>query len=873
MKPPRGARVLLRWTVPAEQRDEVLGDLAEVHRQRRTRLGRARAWWATTWEAVGIAGAFTAQRAREARIPVSWAELRRSVRLMMRQPTLTLTALLALTTAIGLSTTGYALAEAFLFSDLPFEGGDRIALLRAYTPEGDRAPVDLERYETFRRQASRLDHVGALEIATFNVAFGPDDVESLEGAWITPGLAAHLPHTPLLGRPLQPGDGDPGAEAVAVIREDLWNRRFGADPDVVGRAITVSGERRTIVGVLPADARFPDDGALWLPIGERFLGGDASGPRGGVTLVAVVAAGVDFEAAEEQLVTLAARAPGADGAAAPVRIRLVPLTDAMDGALIYVLMSALITVLVLVLLVVAANIGNLIYARTAARTQELAVRTALGAGRARLVGQLFGEVLVMGGAAALLGLTVAGEVLRRIDGAAEDLPYWIRFELSPGAVAFMVSVTLLATAVCGLLPALRATRRDPAAVLQSGGRGFQSGGLGRLGATMVVLQMAVSVALLGVAFITGQGFAGYVGTPDRIDGSDAAVVNLYLPRPDLADDIEAVDSLTRIRTALVEEISGIDGVRSMTIGTHLPRVEAARTRVAVTGAGGVAAQEPAGRVAAGPGFLEGLGLTAAVGRGLGPADHEAGAAPVAVVNQAFAARFGGSGAVGQAFEVVGSGPGGAVSEAPYRIVGIVDDTGFGPDQGPRAARYFVPLTDEGFAYGLVRADRSAAELEPRIRAAITRVLPTAQIGRIRPLADVGEENRRGMLMIGAGLFALGAVAMVLSVVGLYALMSFTVTRRTREIGVRRALGASPGEVFRALGRRAVIQITTGALLGTGLGILLIQARTIFTFEVPSTEYVVIPAVAGALVLVGLAALAAPTLRALRIRPVEALEAE
>ncbi|HJS79637.1 MAG TPA: ABC transporter permease [Vitreimonas sp.] len=438
---------------------------------------------------------------------ISMGEMRLALRLIVKQPILSVTIILALATGICLATMGFTLRDELVNSTLPYAAGERFARIFVLDREGKRASLDLPRYHGFRDGAKTFEHVGATGGRPFTLAHGASEVESVRGTLITPRSMRWLDASPIIGRTLIPADGAQGAENVVLIRESLWHRRYNAGADIIGRQLTIGGMPRTVVGVMPDTFEFPNSPELWLPLDELTLGGNLQSTTLNLWVFGVLRPGATVEQATAEVTRLAGQL---DTAATPQEeTRLLVRYFTADSDDSNMVMSALVGVLVMVLLVVASNVATLVFARTWARAPELAVRTALGAARARVVAQIFVETLLLGAVAAAIGIAAANGALHYIRASLEGWPFWVTLELNWRIVAFVVCLTLLVSAVTGLVPALRVTRHDLRNTLQAG-RGFAAGGFGKVGAVLLVLEIALSVALLNGAVTMARAFTSYI---------------------------------------------------------------------------------------------------------------------------------------------------------------------------------------------------------------------------------------------------------------------------------------------------------------------------------------------------------------------------
>jgi putative ABC transport system permease protein len=785
---------------------------------------------------------------------VSWGEVRLAVRLIVKQPVLSGTIVLALATGICLTTMGFTLREALVNSVLPYQAGDRFIRVFLYDKDG-RTDPGVELYHALRdRAAATVELVAAASGRPFTVTSGDGEVESVMGTMVTPRAMRWLDASPVLGRTFIPSDGDAGAERVALIRESYWRNRFNGDPSAIGRQLMVNGLPRTIVGVMPDSFEFNNSGELWLPLDEPTLAGSARGVFG------VLREGATVEAAAAEMNRIRQEMPGAGSD--PPETRLVVRGFTADSSNANIAMSALVFVLVLLLLVVASNIATLVFARTWARAPELVVRTALGASRSRVVGQLFMESLVIGGVAAVIGVAAAFAGLRYIAAMAEGMPFWVTLQPSGRGIAFVVFLTLLIGMVSGMLPALRVTRHDLRQGLQAG-RGFAVGGFGRVGATMLVVEIALSIALLNGAVAMTRAFQGYFEEVPALPVNQVLTVHLGRIR-DQSD-----------RDRIVDTALSLPGVVAAGASQSVPRLYPSPLPTLVEAmddeplpSAGRAPTHPVGN-----GFLEAIGARPVAGRLFTAADFLAGAAPVVVVNEPFVQKFlGGRQPIGRRIRI--DQPTAEGAARPWmEIVGVVPDLGLSVGDPEMRAGYYTPAHDEMLWYLAIRASVDPTTLISPLRAAVARLDPDLQLQDIRPLEEADREERAFLAGIAGGLTAMGGMALLLSIVGIYALLSFMVTRRTREIGIRVALGARHWQVLQSITGGAALYLAIGGLLGSVLGVLFVQMRSLILVSIPAPGFWMPATIFLTLAFAGLTACWLPARRALSIKPAEALNSD
>lgn len=808
---------------------------------------------------------------QDLRHALSMIDLRLGVRMMVRQPLLTLTATVALALGIGLSAVGFAFVEALLFSRLPFEGGDRFVRLRVLQePEQRAVNLSPDEYHMLAAQGTALEHLGALTTGRENVVTASAGLDVATTAGITPSSLAFLPHGPLRGRLLTPADGAPGALPVVMIREAYWRDTLAAAEDVIGMRLEVGGVERTIVGVVPSAFEFPNTPDLWVPLSEGFLEG--SGPLDpDARLFGVLVPGRTRAAAQQQLTAIATQIQPTPGATGPVRIEATRFTDLGPPA--RTMATGIIAVVLAVLIVVAANVANLTLARSFARAGEFALRGALGASRGRLVAQVTVEVLLIGGLAALVGGTAARAALRQMEGV-EEIPFWMDLGGGPLTLFLVIGVTLLATAIAGSWPALRVTRRNLSGVLQTEGGRTSDVRFGRLVGAMVVAQLAISVVMLHGALIVGRGLTRYSGqTLDLPANVLTAGVAPSAIDPGASDEGSAVASPQEIE----ELASTVPGVDAAGLATALPRHSppAAPTEVEALASEAPRAARMAPSAEVSAGFFAALDARALAGRLFAPDDYLEGALPVAVVNEPFVRKFlGGASPVGRRLRAIGTdGPG-----AWHEIVGVVPDMGLSVGDPELAAGYYVPLDidsrpEDRFLYLALRGAGDPMTYVSPLRQSLAEHDPALVLNRPERLEDVLADDRAFFKWLSTGLVALGAITLVLALTGVYAMMALIVTRRTREIGVRVALGATATRVVWTILRRAAWQVALGGAVGGVLAVLSLNARTILVSRLDDGGAWTLPLVLGLLVTAGLGATWLPLRRALRVQPSEAMRVD
>lgn len=845
----------------------------------------------------------------------SWLDVRLGLRLLVRNWGLTLVGGLAMSVAIGIAAVVFAAFDILMWSPLPLDEGDRVVAIQVWDREaGQRRDTAWQDIERWRGSLQSVEDVGAFQTIRRNVIAADGSVELVAVAEISAAgfRLARVP--PLIGRAIVEADLAPGAAPVMVIGHDVWQRRFAGARDVIGRELRLGEEVHTVVGVMPDGFQFPFNFQYWVPL---RLGADAmlrnAGPEGvvfGRLAPDATIARAHAEVSALGILPPALRRAQREGGSIdarpntePMGARVVPYTFAFTGDFergeLGLLWSLSSLVLVLLLLPPCANIAILNYARTVTRQQEFAARHALGGSRARIVWQLFIEALVLTAAAAgvaLLILRVVSVVMAgRVQGIPGGPPFWMTFDVSYRTLLFVVGLAVAGAAVSGLVPALQATGR--LARLGAGAlAGRTSLRLGATWTTLVIAQVAFSVGVLPLAAelawgtlrngVVGPGFAAEEFATARVAlEEDRFVLNrLETPRQmpgepedarrqrdalfgnrqrELARRLRAEPGILGVAAALrppgeepwvFVDIEGRD-VPTEVLNGRLPGFRARFNQVDAA-------------------FFDVYQVPSLAGRRFEEGDVAAEAA-AAIVNRNFADTIApGGNALGRRFRYVRATSGeslhGLEADRWYEVVGVVGNLPVTTDARvayhPAAAGQIHPAQLQ------LRLRAGPAGLEERLRNVAARVDPTLHVDQIRTLAAIYRDHRFGDNL---GAITIGAVTgsvLLLSAAGLYALMAFTVAQRRREIGIRSALGAQPGQLVAAVFRRAFWQIGAGSAVGMLAAYLVgryVPIEQIGGLPIPG----ILPGAAAFMLLVGVLASLGPARRGLRIDPTEALRSE
>lgn len=825
----------------------------------------------------------------------SWLDVKLGLRMLVKHPGLTAAGGLGIAVAIAIGAGFFAFAYSYFYPTIPLDEGHRLVSLEnwdvARNNEDRRAIHD---FHIWRDEMESVVDMGAFRDVSRTLITRDGGADLVQIAEITPSgfTAARVP--PLMGRTLVEGDGDPDASPVLVIGYDQWRTRFGADPEILGKEVRLGGRVHTIVGVMPEGFAFPMNHDLWAPLEARPSDYElGEGPW--IHVFGRLAPGYTLEEAQAELTVIGRRMarehPETHG---KFRAQIMPyiytLVDVnQDGGkgflLEFGLMNAMISLL---LLVVCVNVAALVYARTATRRGELAVRAALGASRRRIVSQLFVESLVLSVAGAALGLGIARLGLRYGRHIMETeigggLPFWTDFGIPGAAYVYTGALAVLAALITGVLPGLQATGRKMHANLQlhNSGTGPR---LGRTWTFLIVAQVAIAVAALPMAAATGW-WEAKGGTTEPAFDRDRHLIVWVMPDPDSSptegeDPQERRARLTQLRTELARRVRAEPGVVDH---VYMPNfsLNGSRMRVALEGdtaTPGSGAMRGVRALTVGPDFFRYFELEVLSGRVFLPADGDSTATDVAVVNRAFLGQvLGGGEALGRRISLTsGSAPSSTTqpSDTLFEIVGVVENLFRNPvDESLVAPRVYRPMRGEWSGPAnltLKLADADHGAIAGRVRQIAAELDPTV---RIRTLS-LAALQRQEHLVLSLTALILGLVfvsVLLLSAAGIYALMSFTVTQQRREIGIRRALGAQRRALLGGIFARAAGRIAVGVALGVGVALAVdaaAEGEILRGFGPPLLSTMVL-----IMTVVGLLAAVGPARRGLRIEPAEVLKEE
>lgn len=803
-------------------------------------------------------------------VEVLCRDLSYGLRMLCKSPGFTVAVLLTLALGIGATTAIFSIVYGVLLKPLPYRDAGRLVVLNETTPKVGLVSVSYPNFQDWRAQSKTFSQMAAVNSVTFNLG-GIDQPEHISGAAVSPLFLSMLGVRPLLGRDFDPSEEKEGTAPVVLLGYPLWQSHFGGSRNVLGRVIHLDGRSYTIVGVLPPEFRSLENIDCLMPIGLTPM--HERGERGDTNVVARLAPGFSFEQAKAEMDGIAARLaktyPEADHG---FGVSLRPIRDVFTNGLrpaILVLFGAV----VFVLLIACANVANLLLMRGASRTREIALRSAIGASRGRIIGQILSESLLLAALGGILGIALAYAGVR---GLVYLIPAGAlagaTLSLNEAVLLFAAGAAVSCTFLFGLVPALQVSRPDVQMELKSGGRtGSSSKSHGRMRSALAVAEVALALTLLVGAGLMTKSLYRLLSVdpgfePDRVVIMSMNLDSARYPKP---------PAILNFWNSILTRVRVLPGVESAALGTVLPFThDHSRSDITLEGMGLPELDKyphPDVHIVS-PGYTETLGVRLLRGRAFTEPDRE-NSPKVAMINSRIAMQFYGSAdPIGKRFHF------GHSLSSPSEwltIVGVVGDTKLYGLNNPSRLEVYVPFAqsiNDGMNLA-VKASGDPAALVSSIRRAIASVdkdQPVFAISTMREAVNNSVSTPRITLVL-LGLF--GVVALLLAAIGIYAVIAYSVAQRTLEIGIRVALGAPRGQVVRMILLQGTRIAAFGVLIGTVASLALTRGMASLLFSVRATDPVIFGSAAVLLMLIAVVACYVPAMRTLRVEPTTALRQE
>ena len=807
-------------------------------------------------------------------------DLRTAIRAILKDRWLSAAAVFALALGIGVNATVFTLVNAVLIRGLPFQDSASLYVLGTQRLPVDGSPnlgsVSYQEVLDWRSQARSFVDMAAFTQMSANIADDRAMPEQQNAARVSENLFRLLGQQPLLGRDFMASDGQKGAERVVILGNGVWKNRYAADPNILGKGIRINGEPATIIGVMPPGMKFPTRAELWTQI---IPAAESPRNRREYAVAGRLRPGVSLAQAQTELSGIAARlAAEYPDTNKDVGAAMQTFNERYNGGPIRTVFLALQGAVGFVLLIACANVANLQLSRSIHRAREIAVRVALGATRWRIVRQLLVESVLLGFLGGALGLLIAVGGVRLFDAAVADVgkPYWIVFTMDYVVFGFLGTVCVLTGILFGTLPALQVSKTNVNELLKEGGRGNAgSRRAGWLSGTMVVVELALTLVLLVGAGLMVRSFITLYTVDLGMATEQLMTMRMALPStkyPNAEKRMAFYDQLT-------PKLASIPGAEAVAVTTGVPGFGGGSRRIEIEGRSVPSKWEDRPEVAAtvvSPEFFRATGVEVVRGRPFAETDGAPGS-EVLVVDQRFAAEhFPGEDPIGRRVKFPIREPSPKDPAPVWRtVVGIsrtVEDLP-NPGQTRLAGSLYIPYRQDppAGAVLLVRSRLDPTAMMNAVRREVQLIDPDQPVFTVQTLDQMLAQTTWPYRVFGS-LFAIFAlIALVLSAVGLYAVMAYSVTQRTNEIGVRMALGADRRRVSWLVMRRGLLQLSIGLTLGIGGALALSSVLTdLLAASVRPRDPLTFVSITVLLSVVAVAACLIPARRASRVDPLVAL---
>jgi putative ABC transport system permease protein len=802
-------------------------------------------------------------------------DIRYAARTLSRSPGVTAIAVLCLAIGIGVNSTIFSVVNGVILKPFPYPDSDNIVVLESVNRRLDvyGGGISYLDFKDLRAQNTTLQAAAGFTNRSLTVTDSTSEPERYLGTTVSWNLFELLGTPPVVGRGFTTEDDRPGAERVVLLGYELWQRRYQGDASIVGRAISLNGRPHTIIGVMPPRFAFPENTRLWVPLApdvEQTSRDDRS-----LSVFARLKPGVSREQAASDISGVAGRL----ASAYPTLnrdwgVQVSPLSDWMLPGDTYLILLTMMGAATLVLMIACANVANLLLARASVRHREISVRAALGAGRWRIARQLLTEAAMIGLASAPLGIIIGFLGLRLLDRGIppDSIPYFVQWSMDGQSLLYTIVISMLTGVIFGLAPALQAAQTNLQDSLKEGGRGATGGRRAWLRNTLVVVEVALALVLLVGASLFVRSFMNLHGADVGFDTAPLMTMRFYLP----GEAYGPPEAKSRRVEDIVRRIERLPGVQAAFASNFVP--------FATGGGGGgevviegrptndAAMKEPSiARIGASPHLRQTLGVALVRGRDMTDTEGSTGAA-VALINEAMATRFWKDGdPVGARFRLTGDASG-----VWFTVIGVLAD--FRHFQGGSNRIFpaaYVPYPFEpAVSTGLtIRVAGDPASITSAVREQIRQSDPSLPVFGVRTMEENRQRSFWEYTLFGWMFSIFGFIALALASIGVYGVLSYTVSQRTQEIGVRVALGAERRDVLRLIVGQGVKLAAAGVLVGLAGAFVVTPLIGTLLYNVTPTDPLSFTGVALFLTAVAFLASYIPARRALRVDPIIALRGE
>ncbi len=803
-------------------------------------------------------------------------DLRFALRMLRAHRWFSLAVVVTLALGIGINTTVFTLVNAVLFKPVPIPGGERLVVIQHHNPADPRreSGVSYPEFREYRDQNTTLAGLEAVAGGEAVVSERGNPPERYRMGAVSHGLFNLIQTPPLVGRGFTAADDRPGAPVVVLLGHRVWQNRYNGARDVIGRTVRLDGTTVTIIGVMPEGFKFPSNEDLWTPLTPTAVREDPT--HRDLRLFGLLKPGTTVGEAQGDLALISARLTKAFPDTNKDLTALVQtFHQAYNGGPIRMVFLMMLGAVGFVLLIACANVANMMLSRAIARSREIAVRSAMGASRWQLVRQLLVESVLLSSLGGLLGLGLSAFGVHAFDLATQDVgkPYWINFEMDWVAFGYFALLSVLSGILFGLVPALRASRVDLNLAMKDGTPGGGSHH-GRFTGALVVLQFALTVVLLAGAGLMIRSFFAAQKLNDFVQPQSLLTARIQLPEGK-GDRYETPESRRQFYEQLLPRLRALPGVTAVAAVNNFPGLGAGDRNLEFEGRPNPDPKQPprATIVVQTANYLPAIGLPILLGRGFSETDGEPGQEAV-VVSRIFATlHWPGETAVGRRFRFLEKDKPGAW----LTVVGVSADMEQSADQKNTPPVVHLPFRQEpwGWMGLLVRTNSDPAALAAPVRAVVQQLDQDMPLYEVRTLTAALEKQHWFLNVFGTLFTVFAVTGLLMASVGIYAVVAQTTARRTREIGIRMALGATAANVIRLVVSRGLTQLLIGLVLGLGGAFAATRLLESIGFLVGISAHdpLVFISIAALLAVIGLTACWLPARRAARIAPTEALRTE
>ena len=808
-------------------------------------------------------------------------DIRYAARGLVKDRWVTLAAVIAVALGIGANTAVFTIVNAVLFESLPLDQPERIMFLNTQDPRGRALGVSLQDFEDWRRASRTFSGMALVFNPVLSLAENDQVPEPYPGAYISAVGFDLIGQKAALGRGFRADDDRPGAAAVVLLSDGVWRNRYGADPSVIGKTVKVNAVPTTVIGVMPKGFGFPSNEQLWVPMSQLAPAFQQRGRQSRFFFAyGRLADGATIEQSRSELVNISAElAQQYPSSNKDTSATVIPFLERAVDPEIRTLSWVLMGAVAFVLLVACSNVANLLLARSSTRSREIALRTSLGATRSRIIRQLLVESLLLSCIGGGGGLVLSAVGIRWFDANTQDVgrPYWMDFTMDGYVVMFFAGACVLTGILFGLAPALHISKTNPNDVLKEGGRSGTGGRRARRWtAALIVVELTLTLVLLSGAGFMMRSFLNLYRMDIGLDTSHLLTMRVLLP----ARKYATFDSVMAFLRRVDDQLNTIATIEAASTTTSLPLLGLDSRELVIDGRPAAPDQPPTTvtMISVGPRYFESLGVRLLSGRPLqesaGGPGHE-----VVVINQHLAAKhFPNEDPIGKRIRLMDDARGG--KGWPWATI-----IGVAPTIRQRSLQeapdgdsvVYIPnvqnLAHRNGTLILVRARADPGRLTAQLRQEIFAIDPDLPLTDIYTMDQLLAQQRWRSRVFGTMFAAFAVVALALAGVGLYAITAYSVTQRTSEIGVRRALGAQRRHIVWLVVRRTVVQLAMGLILGLAGAVGIGRLLTTVLVQTTPTDFVTLTSTVVILVTLVTLACFLPAKRAMNLDPTVALRYE